>query len=198
MNVRSNNEDSEEVWEALRSLRRRRLEEMEETRGWEHHVGDLDSGRVMTTDLDRPLTPLARAARIGELGLNLNDAVLGGPAQHLTANKPYVESPPSWLMASNLESYGASEYGYIRWELPRDAVEPPFPTPHPWRAYFYFSQSPPERALFSLSFTGISWQGMNGFLRLTVWPGPRSITIGISSFSVSSHTLDIIADTSSD
>ena len=198
MDARINSEDPDALLEALRSLRRRRLEEMEEARGWVHHVADLDSARVITTALDRPLTPLSRVARMAELGHTLNDAVLGGPSQQLTAKKPYIESPPAWLGASQPDFYSATEYGYISWEQPRDAVEPPFPTPNPRSIYFYFSESPPQRALFSLSISAISWPGMNGFLRLTVWPGPRSISVGISSFSVSSHTIDIIADTSSD
>jgi hypothetical protein len=190
-------DDPEEGLQALRSLRRRRLDEMEEARGWVHHVADLDRGDVITTALDRPLTPLSRAARIAELGISLNEAILGGPSQQLTAKKPYIESPASWLMAADPDFYSASEYDYIAWQQPRDAVEPPFPTPPPRSAYFYFSQSP-ERALFSLSITTISWPGMNGFLRFTVWPGPRSVYVGIYSFSVSSHTIDVVADTSSD
>jgi hypothetical protein len=189
-------EDPEEVLQALRSVRRRRLDELEAARGWVHHVADLDRGSVITTALDRPLTSLSRVARLAELGLSLNEAILGGPSHQLTARRPYVESPASWLGASGPDFYSATEYGYISWQQPRDAVEPPFPTPPPRSAYFYFSQPPPERALFSLSISGISWEGMNGFLRVTVWPGPRSIHVGISSFSVLSHTIDIIADTS--
>lgn len=195
MDARTYKEDPDEVPTALRSLRRRRLEEIEAARGWVHHVVDLDRAKVITAELDRPLTPLTRVARIADVGHTLNEAVLGGPSQQLTAKKPYVESPPSWLGASHTEFYSATEFGYIRWELPRDAVEPPFPTPHPWGVYFYFSQTPPERALFTFSITAMSWAGMNGFVRLTVWPGPRSVYIGISSFSVSSHTIDVVADT---
>lgn len=198
MDAGINREDPDGVLEALRSLRGRRLEEIERARGWVHHVADLVSARVTTTVLDRPLTPLSRVARIAELGHTLNDAVLGGPSQQLTAKRPYIESPASWLVASHPDFYSATEYDHISWQQPRDAEEPPFPTPPPRSMYFYFSQSPPERALFSLSIAAISWPGMNGFLRLTVWPGPRSVTIGVSSFSVSSHTIDIVADTSSD
>jgi hypothetical protein len=199
MDAQINKDDPDGVLQALRSLRRRRLEETEEARGWVHHVADLDGARVISTELERPLTPLSRVARIAELGRTLNDAVLCGPSQQLTAKRPYIESPPSWLMASNPESYAASEYSYISWERPRDfPVEAPFPWRPPGSMYFYFSQSPPERALFSLSISGISWPGMNCRLRLLVWPGPRSLNIGISSFSVSSHTIDIIADMSSD
>jgi hypothetical protein len=191
-------EDPNESLEALRSQRRRRLQEMEDARGWAHHVADLDSGSVITTMLDRPVTPLSRVARISQLGHTLNDAIFGGPSQQLTAKKPYIESPAAWLIASGVESYSADENGYIEFNQPRDVEEVTWPTPHPSRIYFYFSQSPPERALFSLSVVGISWPGMNGFLNVKAWPGERSIYVGVSSFSVGSHTIDIIVDTSSD
>jgi hypothetical protein len=191
-------EDPDEGLQAPHSLRRRRLQEMERAQGWAHHVADLESERVITTVLDRPLTPLSRAARISELGYTLNDAVLGGPSQELTARKPYIESPASWLMAFQADDYIATENGWISWNQPRDAVEPPWPTPPPRRMYLYFSESPPARALFSISVVARSWQGMNGFLNVKAWPGERSIYIGVSSFSISSHTIDIIADTSSD
>src|SRR5918996_3373950 len=99
MDTQINKGDPNEVLQALRSLRRRRLEAIEEARGWAHHVADMDRDRVITTELDRPLTPLSRVARIAELGHTLNEAVLGGPSQQLTAKKPYIESPPSWLIA---------------------------------------------------------------------------------------------------
>ena len=52
--------DVNEAEDVGRSMRRR-LDELAETQHWVHHVGDLDSGEVLTTQLDRPVMPLSRA-----------------------------------------------------------------------------------------------------------------------------------------
>ena len=52
---------------------RRRVDELAETQHWVHHVGDLDSGEVLTTQLDRPVMPLSRAERLSRLGHVFDD-----------------------------------------------------------------------------------------------------------------------------
>ena len=41
---------------------RRRLYGLAESQRWVHHVGDLDSGEILATPLDRPITPLSRGS----------------------------------------------------------------------------------------------------------------------------------------
>ena len=47
---------------------RRRLHELAETQHWAHHVADLDSGKILTFPLDRPVAPLSRAKRLLLIG----------------------------------------------------------------------------------------------------------------------------------
>src|ERR1043166_824884 len=55
--------DVNEAEDVGRSMRRR-LHELAARQHWVHHVGDLDSGEVLTTQLDRPVMPLSRAERL--------------------------------------------------------------------------------------------------------------------------------------
>jgi hypothetical protein len=56
--------DAPHEHEALKAERamRRRLYDLAESQRWVHHVGNLDSGEILTTPLDRPITPLSRGS----------------------------------------------------------------------------------------------------------------------------------------
>jgi hypothetical protein len=107
---------------------RRRLYELAETQRWVHHAADLDSGEVVTTPLDRPVTPLSRAERLARLGHRFDPTVFFGPSQRLTPRQLYQPSPEAWLAAQGSSWYSAvpEPDGIVWWTLPRERP-PPLP-----------------------------------------------------------------------
>jgi hypothetical protein len=91
-----------EAPEAEREMRRE-LYELAETQRWVHHVADLDSGEIVTTPLDRPVTPLSRAERLSQLGHLFHPEVFDGPSQRLTPRQHYQPSGQGWAYLSALE-----------------------------------------------------------------------------------------------
>jgi hypothetical protein len=55
----------------------RELDELAERQGFVHHVADAASGRIVTTVLDRPPTPLSRAERLSLLGHPFDPSIFG-------------------------------------------------------------------------------------------------------------------------
>ena len=166
------------------SATRDRLNELAETQGWVHHVADLDSGRVATTPLDRPVAPLSRAKRLARLGHHLEPSKLGGPAFRLTARRPYQASPEAYLVASNASIYLPFDDTII-WEVPREH------TGSPRRGIdFYFADSPSEAAVVSLSLSGKAWPGTVGSVEMVVYRDALTVEIPIGE-SFATHTVDL-------
>jgi len=78
------------------AIRRELLERIERLR-WAHHVADAATGKVLTTQLRQPVSPLARAKRLSKLDHQFDPAIFGTPTYRLTARYPYQTSPKSYL-----------------------------------------------------------------------------------------------------
>jgi hypothetical protein len=165
------------------SMRRRR-DELTETQAWVHHVADLDSGKLLTTPLDRPVAPLSRAERLSRLGAVFDPSIFGGgPSYRLSARKPYQASPEAWLAAGTI---GFSSYDdEFTWQPP--------PDPGPGGGGLmrvHFAVSPDVRSVVSLSLSGYSWPGTVGHLRVDAAWSPASIRVPIGA-DFGAHTVDL-------
>ena len=79
---------------------------LKDPQGWVHHMADAATGKLLTTQLDRPVTPLSRAVRLSQLG---HQFPIFPPSTHrLTPRQPYQASPQGFLdfqWASDTSSY---------------------------------------------------------------------------------------------
>jgi hypothetical protein len=156
--------DASDAHEAVKAGRamHRRLHELAETQRWVHHVADLDSGKIVTTPLDRPITPLSRAERLSQLGHPFDPAVFGGPSQRLTPSQGYQPSPEAWLEAVNasLYSHQGGEPGLVWWEeLPQQFDD--F-----FGMFFFFAVPPVGPSVASISLYAQPWHGDGGDVHL--------------------------------
>ena len=76
---------------------RRKIAELKERPGWVHHVADAATGKLLTTQLRRPVTPLSRAQRLSRLGHQFDTSIFGTPTYRLTPRLPYQDSPLGFL-----------------------------------------------------------------------------------------------------
>ena len=180
--------DAPNVNEAPRRSLRRRLDELAETQRWVHHVADLGSGEVLTTPLDRPLTPLSRVERLSRLGHAFDSSIFGAPRIRLTSRRPYQASPEAYLVAWNPEVYLPFD-DTVTWELPRDYQRPP-----PLLGMdFFFVDAPRGLPTLSISMSGKAWPGMLGHV-LVVTQNLISVQIPIGD-SFAAHTVDLVVPT---
>jgi len=162
----------------------RRLYKLTETQRWVHHAADLDSGKLVTTPLERPVTPLARVERFAELGLDLDPTVFGGPSYRLSPKKPYQPAPEAWFDASG-PSYLAPQVDALYWELP-----PTFQNPHAFYGLdVSFPSSPIGRSVASLSLSGHAYENTQGHLYLSALGTGTSVYVPVGS-SFGEHALD--------
>src|SRR5262245_29659208 len=168
--------DVNEAEDVGRSMRRR-LDELAETQHWVHHVGDLDSGEVLTTQLDRPVMPLSRAERLSRLGHIFDDtSIFSGPRYRLTPRAPYQAVPEASFSVSggslpfvSLLSY-SSTHDEVVWQPPRDATGPLLDL---LRASF--ADGPRERSVVSILLSGQARPARLGMCSSSSpRPGPRS------------------------
>jgi hypothetical protein len=174
-----------EVRAALRETRRL-LAELQETQGWVHHVGDLDSGEVLTTPLDRPPTPMSRAERLSMLGPPWDWTIFDGPSYRLTPRVPYQASPEAFLIAE-LVSFTTFD-DRITWQLPQN--------PGPGQSGVlraHFAVSPDRRSLVSISLAGLSWPGAPGEVSVSVANNTALVRVPIGE-EFASHTIDVTFD----
>lgn len=169
---------------------RRRLCGLTESQRWVHHVGDLDSGEILTTPLDRPITPLSRAERLSQLGRRLDPLVFGGPAQRLTPRQHYRPSPEAWLSATGPSSYSpvGETDGVVWWDLPRD-----FGPPVLFGMYFRFAVPPVGLSVASISLAGYPYSNTQGLILFRAYgtQGPGFLSVPVDgSFGV--HTVDFM------
>ena len=169
---------------------RRQLNELAETQHWVHHVADLDSGKILTFPLDRPVTPLSRAERLSRLGHSFDPSIFGGifggPSYSLSPNHPHNDSPLAGLSVSGADIFDAFRDQVI-WSPPQTANDADFIFR---QINFTLTVSPIARSLASINLSGKGWPGMVGHLRVLYKNG--SLQIPIDAYV--SHTMDLTFD----
>jgi hypothetical protein len=160
---------------------RRRLYELQETQGWVHHVADLNTGKVLTTPLDRPIAPLSRAERLSQLGHPIDPTGLGGPSRRLTPDQPYQASPEAWLEVMHCRFYnsGGGDPPFVWWDGDAGGF-----------AEFYFGDPPQQRCLASISLSGASASSGPGLVH--VGAGGIEGEIEVPMERINAHTVDLI------
>jgi hypothetical protein len=165
---------------------RRRLHELAETQHWAHHVADLDSGKILTFPLDRPVAPLSRAKRLLQLGHRVDPSIFGGifgwgPSYELSAHVPYQYSPLAYLSVYNADLYdGAGDT--IQWWPPQQEANPPHR-----QMSFVFTVSPAQRCLVSIELSAKPWPGTVG--HVSVGYNTGSVSVPINAYE--SHLVDV-------
>jgi hypothetical protein len=168
------------------STMRERLSGLAEHQRWVHHAVNFETGQILTTALERPITPRLRADRLSELGQGVNPTVFGGPFYRLTPSHPYQPSPEAWLEASG-PSYYAAAGDVIWWEPPAD-----FDPGHLYLGLtFNALLAPSGRLLASISLSGHSLQSTAGSISLTASDWPDSVNVPVDS-TFGSHTVDFM------
>jgi hypothetical protein len=157
---------------------------LEETKGWVHHVANLDRDREpATTRLRRPVAPLSRARRWRAAGLRFDPDILAfPPARRLTPKRNYQESPRSSLVAHHSAAFApeADEvifgpYGYG-------------PTlQHGAGLSFHFHDVRPSLSLATIRLSAYAAPGTTGFVTLTGWYTSRRFAIT----GYADHVLDL-------
>ena len=104
----------------------REMAELQEHQDWVHHVADAATGKVLTTQLDHPVSPVSRAQRLSQLGDQFDFSIFGTPTHRLTPQHPYQASPMGYL-----RFYGAREVsslgdiqpeGHAVWGVPNAPI----------------------------------------------------------------------------
>jgi len=168
----------------------RELNELAERRGFVHHVADAASGRIVTTVLDRPPTPLSRAERLSRLGHPFDPSTFG-PSYRLTPRVPYQASPLNWLTTYDADIARPDGDDLVWWSLPRDFIDPH--DPPGLRAYFGEPPAETGRCVATLMFDGGSWQGLPGHVVVRAYGGSASASISVPFAGGSDHhTIDIV------
>jgi hypothetical protein len=159
----------------------RKLTELKDPQGWVHHVADGTTGKLLTTQLDRPVTPLSRAERLSQLGHQLYPPIFGAPTHRLTPRQPYQASPQGFLdfqWASATSSYINEPNGRAGWLL-QDIVPP-------WtgRMDALLLDAPAGRCLLTLLLGAGTLPGQVGHIRIEVKGQPAENAPVIASFDI--------------
>jgi hypothetical protein len=102
------------------------LGELKEPKAWVHHAANAATGRLLTTQLDRPPTPISRAERLCQLGDRFYPPIFGAPTHRLTPRRPYQPSPQGFVdfqRTSVVSSFLDDPNGRADWLL-EDIVSP--------------------------------------------------------------------------
>jgi hypothetical protein len=157
----------------------RKLAEVKEPKGWVHHVADAATGKLLTTQSDRPITPLSRAERLSRLGHQIQ--VFPPPTHRLTPRQPYQFSPRGFVdfaFTSTVSSYADEPNGRADWLL-QDIVPP-------WtgRMDALLFDAPAGRCLLTLLLGAASLTGQVGHIRIEVRGQPAENAPLIGSFDI--------------
>jgi hypothetical protein len=162
----------------------RKLAELKEPQGWVHHVADAATGKLLTTQLDRPLTPLSRAERLSRLGPQFYPPIFGAPTHRLSPRHPYQASPQGFVdfaWTSFMSSYSGDPDGRADWLL-QDIVPP-------WtgRMDALLLDAPAGRCLLTLLLGAASLPGQVGHIRIEVRGQPAENAPLIASFDIATQ-----------
>jgi hypothetical protein len=173
--------------EAVQALRQR-LEQLAETQRWVHHVADLDTGKVLTHALRRPVAPLSRAEGLSRLGHHFDTSIFDGPEYELTPRRPFQSAPRALLIVSSANAYNA-DADTITWNPPRNPG-----TNFVFRGMqFRFAEpphSPNQRSVVSLALSGKAFKGLVGHVRVLPFDSAISVEFPITDV-FAAHTLDV-------
>jgi hypothetical protein len=177
---------------------RRKVAELQEHQGWEHHVADAATGTVLTTELRGPVTPLSRAKRLSQLGDQFDPSIFGTPTHRLTPRHPYQFSPMGYLRffgATEVSSLGdlQPEEGHAMWGIWDLSVGVLA------RMEAMVIDPPRGRCLLTLHFATYNVPGQVGTIRIEVlgYPGDElkvlaSLQLNVHRDNYQSHTTDLV------
>jgi hypothetical protein len=179
---------------------RRKLVELQEHQSWMHHVADAATGKLLTTQLRRPVTPLSRAQRLSRLGHQFDPSIFGTPTYRLTPKHPYQASPTGFLgfsWARSVSAYSDEPEGYAFWSVSEDLTSDKIGT---MDALVF---DPPQgRCLLTLQLGTFNVPGEVGRIRIEVEGGPAGegghppiiatfkLAVHMDNFVV--HTFDLV------
>jgi hypothetical protein len=150
---------------------RRNLAELMELPGWVHHVADAATGKLLTTRLRRPVTPLSRAKRLSQLGHQFDPSIFGTPPHRLTPQYPYQASPLgflSFLRAYQVDAIRDSTHGYASWSVSQDIIGEKVGEMEAW-----VWEPPQGRCLLTLYLGTANELGQVGRIRIEVGATPK-------------------------
>lgn len=98
----------------------RELAELKEHQSWVHHVADAATGKLVTTQLSRPVSPLSRAERLSQLGHQFDPGIFGAPTYQLTPRFPYQASPQGFVRF--VRAFSVDAEGSALWLPSEDIV----------------------------------------------------------------------------
>jgi len=172
------------------------LAEVKEPQSWVHHVADAATGKLLTTQLDRPIRPLSRAERLSRLGHQFNPVIFGRPTHRLTPRHPYQASPQGFLdfqFTSLISSYTDDPNGRADWLL--EHIVPP----STGRMDALLLDAPAGRCLLTLLLRASTLPGQVGHIRIEVRGMPAENAPLITSFDITAqgddfteHTFDLL------
>ena len=166
----------------------RELAELAEHPGWMHHVADAATGKVLTTELRQPVSPVSRAQRLSQLGGQFDFSIFGTPTHRLTPQHPYQSSPMGYLRfyrAFEVSSLGdIAPEGHAEWVVPEDN-----PSAVGSMEALVFDL-PHGRCLLTLQFGTFNLPGQVGSIRIQVLEGVGGQLKVLASFQLSDHRAD--------
>jgi len=169
---------------------RKRLIDLEESQGWVHDVVNLNTGQVLTSPLNRPVTPLSRTQRLSQLGDRVDPSIFGWPRTTLTARVPYQASPQAALM---IFDYADFPYEYNAYDdvIIMNVSQNPIQVLNGNMRFLFFSSSGTNLITVSIPFSA-AWPGKVGHIR--VWnytTQTQQVRIPITSNNVA-RTIDML------
>ncbi len=141
-------------------------------------------GEVASTVLQRPVTALSRVGRLERAGVRLTPRGLGGPSYRLTSRAPYQASPVGYLVAFNAAIFLPFD-DTIVWEVPAAHDGSPL-----LGLDAYFTDSPSDAAVLTVSLSAKAWPGRTGAVQVTAYRDAVTVTIPIGD-RFTAHTIDV-------
>jgi hypothetical protein len=160
----------------------RKLTELKEPRGWVHHVADAATGKLLTMQLDQPVTSQSRAERLSQLGHQI--PVFPLPTHRLTPRVPYQASPQGsvdFSFTSTVSSAVDEPNGRADWLL--QYIVPPWTG----RMDALLLDAPAGSCLLTLLLGAASLPGQVGHIRIEVKGQPTENAPLIASFDITAQ-----------